>query len=79
MALFYNLHDYNTVDHEWHIHESTRLMKEYGRTCVHLQADGDELEAIRQQFTGIPMHSGRVVRWRGEMAAFIAMNLQNPE
>ena len=41
-----------------------------------LQADGDELEKIKQEFTGIPMHKGRVVRWSGETAYFIVQNLK---
>jgi len=79
VALFYNLHDYNSTDHEWHVGEKLTQLNEYGRTCVHLQADGHELELIREQFEGIPMHKSRgVVRWDGKDAAFIAMNLTNP-
>ena len=40
-----------------------------------LTADGDELEAIRRQFTGIPMTAGSVVTWSGEVARFIADNV----
>ena len=78
MALSYNLYVYNDKDTTWHVGEDTKEMNEYGRCCVHLRADGDELEAIRDQFSNIPMHrTARVVRWEGDMAAFIAMNLKN--
>jgi hypothetical protein len=46
-------------------------------TCTNLsiQADGDELEAIRRQFTGIRMHSGRVVTLFGDDARFVLQHL----
>lgn len=40
-----------------------------------VQADGHELQAIQQQFSGIPMTSARVVRWTGESARFIINNI----
>ena len=56
---------------EYHIgHKLPQFLEVYS-----IQADGDELEAIRGQFSNIPMCSGRVVTWRGEMARFIADNL----
>lgn len=77
MALYYNLHTRSDVDHEWHVGESTKQMNEYGYQCVCLQADGDELAAIQEQFQNIPMtNRPRVVRWKGDDAAFIAMNLR---
>lgn len=77
MALFYNLYDSDLHnEHEWHVGRSTKQMNEYGRQCIALQADGDELEAIRSQFTNLPIHTTRrVQRWSGDFAAFIAMNL----
>lgn len=40
--------------------------------CVReVQADCDELEYIRQNFTGIPFHNGRTVKWSGDFAKFI--------
>ena len=78
MALFYNLYD-SAPDNEyqWHVNQDSVHLNDYGRQCVRLQADGHELEAIRDQFTNIPIHrTSRVVRWSGEMAAFIAMNLK---
>jgi hypothetical protein len=78
MALYYSLYDdelHNT--YEWHIGDSAKSMNDYGRQCISIQADGDELEAIRQQFSNLPIsNTRRVVRWTGEMAAFIAMNIQ---
>lgn len=38
-------------------------------------ADGDELEAVKKQFSGIPMHNGSSVTWTGETAQFIISNL----
>lgn len=78
MALYYNLYDSDHDNqHEWHIGESTKSMNDYGRQCIKIQADGDELGAIQDQFTGVPMHrTARVQKWSGDMAAFIAMNLK---
>lgn len=39
------------------------------------QADGDELESIRQQFENIPITKGNICAWTGEMAQFIFYNL----
>lgn len=41
-----------------------------------LEASGKELEYIRNNFENIPMHDGRVVRWTGEMAKFLAINIK---
>lgn len=43
-----------------------------------ITADGDELEFIRTNFTGIPMYNGpgRTVTFTGETAAFIAHNIK---
>jgi hypothetical protein len=43
---------------------------------VWVQADGDELDTIKQRFDNIPMSSGRVVQWDGDIASFILMNLR---
>ena len=40
-------------------------------SVIEIQADCDELEYIRRHFTGIPFHTGRVVKWTGEFAKFI--------
>ncbi|KKN81554.1 hypothetical protein LCGC14_0318130 [marine sediment metagenome] len=59
---------------EWHVRE--------GRPGVNLeqvdeiQADGDELEYIKTNFTNLPMAPlKKVVRWRGEHARFILNHL----
>lgn len=45
-------------------------------TIVLVQADGDELEYIKRNFTNIPFHvTKRVQRWVGDDAGFIAHNL----
>jgi len=41
----------------------------------YIVADGDELEKIRTEITGIPMSTKRVVTWYGDDARFIVANL----
>ena len=42
-----------------------------------VQADGDELEVIRQQFDGLPFHkTARVQTWHGDFAKFIIKHLR---
>ncbi len=43
---------------------------------VMVSADGDELEHIARNFTGIPfrLHDRRLQTWTGEMARFIVEN-----
>jgi hypothetical protein len=56
----------------WHIGEDVPSVKE----VVEIQADGDELDLITRQVSGIPMlTSPVVVRWFGETAIFIWHNL----
>lgn len=45
---------------------------------IMVQADGHELEAICNQFTGLPKGGvrQRVVKWYGDMAKFIVANLR---
>lgn len=54
------------------------IVKEAFSTEVKLmvQADGHELQAIQQQFSGIPMASALVVQWTGEDARFIINNIK---
>jgi len=40
-----------------------------------VQADGHELEVIKEQFTQLPMHSGLVVNWYDGLAKFIVSNV----
>lgn len=53
-----------------------RLAKFARLEIMFLQADGNELEMIRHQFTNIRMHNGRIVIWTGEDAKFIAQHLR---
>lgn len=58
-----------------------RLSKDVGLAAhrdflENIQADGHELEIIKQQFQNIPMTTNRVVIWNGEMAFFIFDNLK---
>ena len=41
-----------------------------------VQADGDELEEVKQQFPNLRMTTNRVVFWTGEDAQFIVDNLK---
>ena len=52
-----------------------KSMNSYGSDCISLQANGDELNAIKDQFSNIPMTKHAAVRWTGNLAAFIAVNL----
>jgi hypothetical protein len=61
-------------DFTWHVGSPTPWTVTKTTDCW-VQADGDELVAIVRQFGNIPMHSGRVVTWRGETARFILENL----
>ncbi len=64
---------------EWHVGEGP-----IGRgdglnldsIVIEMQADGDELDHIRNLYSNIPFRDGkRAVRWYGEMAKFIVGNL----
>lgn len=50
----------------------SRIPNEY--SVVEIYADGDELEYIRKNFSGIRMAAGRHVVWTGADATFIANN-----
>lgn len=41
-----------------------------------VQAEGDELEAIRYQFPGLVIPKHAIVRWYGDQAKFIVGNLK---
>lgn len=61
---------------ELHFDDGSALidLKHENFKVTSVQADGDELEAIKDTFTNIPMSKNRVVRWDGEMASFIIVN-----
>lgn len=54
--------------------------KSLGKFCLRfiyeIQADGDELEFIREKFTNIPMTNCSTVRWHDDMARYIVDNLR---
>ncbi len=57
----------------WHINESKPHLL---GPCIEVQADMDELDAIKAQFSNLPIpHGQRVVTWKGDMAQFIYDNL----
>ncbi|MFA6358622.1 MAG: hypothetical protein WCY09_08210 [Candidatus Omnitrophota bacterium] len=66
---------------EWHVGEDLRrLIRLLGGgvelNVIQVQADGDELEHIKNNFTGLPMHNTRRIQtWRGDHAQFITDNL----
>lgn len=51
------------------------VLEEFSDDEIFVQADNDELELIRRQFSNIPMTTNRVVRWSGSDAWFIANNI----
>ena len=61
----------NGVESTTHVHCPCPVKPE---DVTEVQADGDELELIRNEMSGIPMSRGRIVRWFGDDAKFIAAN-----
>jgi hypothetical protein len=59
----------------WHVGEPTSNSRLWNASEITLQADGDELEYIRHNFSNVPIANKRVVRWHGEFARFIATNM----
>lgn len=58
----------------WHTGEKIYLPPQ--SEVVEVQADGHELEWIKENFNNIPYHKlNRVQNWSGDMARFIAQNL----
>jgi hypothetical protein len=62
-------------EQSWHMPFDLTL-KMSARAVEEVQADGDELEYIRNNFTNLPTATGRVARWFGETARFIIANLK---
>jgi hypothetical protein len=58
----------NNNTYEWHICCAKPDVQDRVNT---IQADGDELEFIREKFMSIPIPSGRVVEWTDAVAEFI--------
>lgn len=73
MALFIEGGMGNTA---WHIGQKAPNL-DITRNAISIQADGDELEYILNQFTDIPKsNTVRVMQWFGDHAKFIATNLK---
>jgi hypothetical protein len=64
----------NCITHQWSIGDDLPVnTQEFNVTAI--EADNNELEAIRKYFSNIPMSSMMSVRWTGEMAQFIIDNM----
>ena len=64
----------------WHINSNKPTFSSYMvpwevEHVILLQADGDELDFIRNRFDNIPISKGNICCWRGSMADFIYRNL----
>lgn len=59
----------------WHIGEKIIMQYETISQVDEVQADCDELEYIKSNFTNLPMSNSRVVRWFGDHARFIVAHL----
>lgn len=70
MAAYFTFATENVVEK----HVGSNLLIACEEEVTSVQADGHELEYIKQYFTGLPMHNGRVVSWYGDHANFIAHN-----
>lgn len=44
-------------------------------TVIEVQADGDELDWVKSNITGIPFNKNTVQSWYGDIAKFIANSL----
>jgi hypothetical protein len=72
MAMFVDSGRMNSS--QFHLGDNSH--RELASTCLELQADGDELDAIREQFPFLmPRNNKRVIRWFGDVAKFICANL----
>lgn len=58
-------------EYTWHVGDLKPSDNTSFTDVKEIQADGDELEYIQRNFSNIPMHTGRVVSWKGSVAQFI--------
>lgn len=64
------LSDTNGKERVWHIGEARPGL--LNDICEEVQADGDELEYIENNFSNIPYRKGvSVLNWKGDIAQFI--------
>lgn len=79
MSLYITYIDATTgkeVDVEYHVGTKNRSVVALASVTTNVQADGHELEYIKRNFTGIPLHNSlRVQTWRGPIAQFIVDHL----
>jgi hypothetical protein len=75
MALYITCKDNREV--QWHVGSTTlRSAHEWPSPVTDVQADGDELDYIINNFPNLPYPKHkRVVRWDGDLAKLIAYNL----
>lgn len=59
-------------EHGWHVGEKFPFTYEEICLVSELQADGDELMEVLDYCPNIPRSPGRVIRWFGDHAKFIA-------
>lgn len=64
---------HNTYESTWHVGQKLNYINPLDVRMV--QADGDELEEIKNKIENIPFTVGRVQRWFGDDAKFIVANL----
>jgi len=70
MALYIILNSGKEV--QWHVGETLRVMNTEN-LVTEIQADGDELEYLKQNFENLPYSRlARAQNWYGDMAKFIA-------
>jgi hypothetical protein len=60
---------------QWHTGENFAGIRTLSNEISNVQADGDELEHIKRNFSNIPMTNKPVIKWFGDDAKFIVANL----
>lgn len=66
----------SSVEKSWHVGEKLPHDLLHGKTVIGVQADGHELDYVRENFANIPYAKEcGVQRWRGDIATFIADHL----
>jgi hypothetical protein len=71
--MLYFINAENNREYSWHV----GMPKPYMTRCSEVQADGDELQAIKDQFVNLPMSSKRhVVTWKSDFALLLVQHLR---
>ncbi len=80
MTITYTVRDLDSkafkIELFWYIGSKSSLKNAQVSTVTEVQADGDELQWVLDNITGIPTNKNRVVRWFGDHAKFIAGSLR---